>query len=210
MDSNVLNKLVVVLATGNPGKVSELQSYFSEFPIVFKSQQELSVASVAETGTTFIENAIIKARHAAAVTGLPALADDSGLVVNALNGAPGIFSARYAGVNATDQQRIEKLLQELAATGSDDRSASFCCALAYLRHAEDPMPILAVGEWHGSILRKPVGSDGFGYDPVFWVPSHRCSAAQLEQAEKNRISHRGLAMRQFIDSFESFCSNSPI
>ena len=142
----------VVLATGNQGKLLELQSYFQDFPIQFKSQKELLVSEVEETGTTFVENAIIKARHAAKVTGLPALADDSGLVVSGLNGTPGVYSARYAGLDATDKQRYEKLLQELAATGRSDRGASFCCALAFFRHADDPMPILSIGKWDGLIL----------------------------------------------------------
>ncbi len=197
---------VVVLATGNSGKLTELKSYFSGFSIQFKSQKDLLVNEVAETGTTFIENAIIKARHAAKQTGLPALADDSGLMVDALNGAPGIYSARYAGIHATAEQRIEKLLTEL--TGMD-RRASFCCALAFLQNAEDPAPIIAFGRWHGSILEKPVGSDGFGYDPIFWVPTHHCSAAQLCVEEKNKISHRGIAMQQFVAQMKPLFSMNP-
>lgn len=188
----------VVLATSNSGKVCELQAYFTDYGLVFKSQKELGVVSIAETGATFIENAIIKARHAAAETGLPALADDSGLMVKALGDAPGVHSARYAGEKATDSQRIEKLLHELAATGNEDRTACFCCALAYFHHAQDAAPLIAFGQWWGSILEQAVGCDGFGYDPIFWVPTHGCSAAQLDADEKNRISHRGIAMRQFM------------
>jgi XTP/dITP diphosphohydrolase len=199
LGKGVLSKgQTVVLATGNPGKVRELQVYFADRDLIFQSQKELGVSSVAETGTTFIENAIIKARHAAAETGLPALADDSGLMVRALHDAPGIYSARYGGENATDTQRIEKLLCELAATGNPDRTACFCCALAYFRHADDPAPLIAFGQWWGSILEKPVGEDGFGYDPIFWVPTHECSAAQLDTEEKNHISHRGIAMQAFM------------
>jgi XTP/dITP diphosphohydrolase len=189
------------LATGNAGKVRELQVYFAGRDLEFKSQKELGVSSVAETGTTFIENAIIKARHAAEVTGLPALADDSGLMVKALDDAPGIYSARYAGVDATDEQRMEMLLQELGATGSSDRTACFCCALAYFRHAKDPAPVLAFGQWWGEIMTSPVGDDGFGYDPIFWVPTHQCSAAQLDAQEKNCISHRGIAMQVLMQQF---------
>jgi XTP/dITP diphosphohydrolase len=204
MGGNFLNMdYTVVLATGNPGKLRELGSYFSHLPIHFRSQKELSVSEVEETGTTFIENAVIKARHAAKETGLPALADDSGLVVPALNGEPGIYSARYAGVEATDQQRMEKLLAELEKKGQPDRGAFFCCALAFFRYAEDPVPITAIGQWHGSILHKPAGTDGFGYDPIFSVPTHNCSAAQLNLDEKNRISHRGLAMQQLVPQLEN-------
>lgn len=187
---------IIALATGNAGKVRELQSYFQAAPVQFKSQKELSVAGADETGTTFIENAILKARHVAKETGLPALADDSGLVVDALGGAPGVYSARYAGVDATDAQRMDKLLAELAIIPQADRSASFCCALAFFRHGDDPAPIIAFGRWYGSILDKPIGTDGFGYDPIFYVPSHHCSAAQLDSEEKNKISHRGIAMQQ--------------
>ncbi len=196
---------VIVLATGNKGKLSELRSYFTGLPIEFKSQKDLSVSEVEETGTTFIENAIIKARHAAKETGLPALADDSGLMVDALNGLPGVYSARYAGMNATDEQRIEKLLIALSGL---DRQASFCCALAFLRNADDPAPIVAWGRWEGFILEKPIGDHGFGYDPIFWVPTHNCSAAELEIEEKNKMSHRGRAIKQLFNQINPIFSKN--
>jgi XTP/dITP diphosphohydrolase len=196
------NGKTVVLATGNSGKLCELQAYFNDQTIVFKAQDEFGVQAVAETGTTFIENAIIKARHASEKTGLPALADDSGLMVSALHGAPGVHSARYAGVNATDAERIEKLLHELEKSGDSDRSACFCCALAYFRFAADPAPVIAFGQWWGFILNEPIGVHGFGYDPIFWVPTHLCSAAQLNALEKNRISHRGIAMQRLLNDIK--------
>ena len=204
-----INK-TIVLATGNQGKLRELQSYFEGMAIQFKSQKELSVSEVEETGTTFIENAIIKARHAAKETGLPALADDSGIVVPALNGAPGVYSARYAGIEATDERRMEKLIDELAKKNDSDKRAYFCCALAFFRYADDPAPIVSFGKWHGSILDEPVGNDGFGYDPIFWVPTHNCSAAQLDAEKKNKISHRGIAMQQFVVQMETEVFGLPV
>jgi len=161
----------------------------------------LGVEDVPETGTTFVENAIIKARHAAKVTGLPAIADDSGLVVDALGGAPGIYSARFAGVNATDSDNIDKLLSELA--GSDNRKAHFFCTLVFMRHAGDPVPLVSQGKWEGEILKSREGDGGFGYDPVFNVPSHNCTAAQLDKAEKNRISHRGNALAILLETMRN-------
>ena len=182
----------IVLATGNQGKVREFTSLFADYGVEVIAQKELGVSDVPETGTTFIENAIIKARHAANITGLPAIADDSGLVVNALNGAPGIYSARYAGNNATDSDNIDKLLSDLS--DQDDRSAHFFCTLVFMRHAGDPVPLIGQGKWQGNILRSRQGNSGFGYDPIFYVPSHKCAAAELEKSEKNKISHRGRAL----------------
>ena len=182
----------IVLASGNQGKVREFTSLFAEYGVDVIAQKELGVEDVPETGTTFVENAIIKARHAAKVTGLPAIADDSGLVVDALGGAPGIYSARFAGEDATDSDNIDKLLSELA--GSDNRKAHFFCTLVFMRHAGDPVPLVSQGKWQGEILKSREGDGGFGYDPVFNVPSHNCTAAQLDKAEKNRISHRGNAL----------------
>ena len=188
----------IVLATGNAGKVVEIQSYFQQLPIGFISQGELGVSSVEETGTTFVENAIIKARHAAQETGMPALADDSGLVVDALGGRPGVKSARYGGPDASDADRIALLLKEMDGVAASDRTASFYCALAFFMHADDPSPLLAVGRWEGAILTAAQGSDGFGYDPVFYLPGLKRSAAELECGLKNQISHRGKAMHEFI------------
>ena len=191
----------IVLASGNQGKVREFTSLFADYGVDVIAQKELGVEDVPETGTTFVENAIIKARHAAKVTGLPAIADDSGLVVDALGGAPGIYSARFAGVNATDSDNIDKLLSELA--GSDNRKAHFFCTLVFMRHAGDPVPLVSQGKWEGEILKSREGDGGFGYDPVFNVPSHNCTAAQLDKAEKNRISHRGNALAILLASMRN-------
>ena len=191
----------IVLASGNQGKVREFTSLFAEYGVDVIAQKELGVEDVPETGTTFVENAIIKARHAAKVTGLPAIADDSGLVVDALGGAPGIYSARFAGVNATDSDNIDKLLSELA--GSDNRKAHFFCTLVFMRHAGDPVPLVSQGKWEGEILKSREGDGGFGYDPVFNVPSHNCTAAQLDKAEQNRISHRGNALAILLETMRN-------
>lgn len=186
----------VVLATGNQGKVKEFSSLFADFKLRVVPQSEFAVPEVAETGTTFVENAIIKARHAAKLSGLPAIADDSGLVVDALNGAPGIYSSRYAGSGATDADNINKLLAALKGTPTAQRSAHFLCVLVFLRHAEDPTPIICQGQWQGQIAHNRQGEQGFGYDPIFWLPELNKSAAQLEKSEKNALSHRGKALRQ--------------
>lgn len=191
----------IVLASGNKGKLAEFQALFSDYGIQVKAQSELGIDSPVEDGLTFVENALIKARHAANATGLPALADDSGISVNALQGAPGIYSARYAGPEASDQDNIDKLLQDLDRSGSEDRSASFHCVLVYVRHATDPVPLIAHGQWSGTILSEPGGDGGFGYDPVFGVPDKDCTAAQLSKQEKNAISHRGQAIRLLIEQF---------
>lgn len=188
----------IVLATGNQGKVREFASLFADYGVDVIAQKDLGVSDVPETGTTFVENAIIKARHAAQETGLPAIADDSGLVVDALGGAPGIYSARYAGENANDSANIDKLLQKLH--GNSNRKAHFFCTLVFMRHAGDPVPLVSQGKWQGEILTSRSGDGGFGYDPVFYVPSHNCSAAELEKAEKNRISHRGNALGMLLDN----------
>lgn len=187
----------LVLATANTGKVNEFNQLFAEMSVEVVTQTSLGVEAVPETGETFIENAILKARHASRQTGLPAIADDSGLVVNALGGAPGIYSARYAGVGCTDQNNIEKLLQQL--DGQLDRRAHFFCALVFMRHAEDPTPLISQGYWHGTIAQAPIGFGGFGYDPVFYVNSERCTAAELDKSRKNHISHRGQAMSVLLE-----------
>jgi len=184
----------IVLASGNAGKIKEIQAILPHCHIL--PQHQFNVKEIAETGSTFIENAIIKARNASLQSQLPALADDSGLVVDALNGAPGIISARYAGEQATDQENLEKVLCELKSIPNEQRGARFICVLVLMRHANDPFPLIAQGSWEGSILNESRGTNGFGYDPIFWVPSENCSSAELSSEKKNKISHRGLALQQ--------------
>ncbi|WP_406641400.1 RdgB/HAM1 family non-canonical purine NTP pyrophosphatase [Pectobacterium brasiliense] len=193
----------VVLATGNPGKVRELASLLADFGLDIVAQTELGVDSAEETGLTFIENAILKARHAAHITGLPAIADDSGLAVDALGGAPGIYSARYAGADASDQQNLDKLLLTLKDVPDAQRRASFHCVLVYLRHAEDPTPIVCHGSWQGVLTHEAAGSGGFGYDPIFFVPELGKTAAELTREEKNAHSHRGQALRLLLDALRN-------
>jgi XTP/dITP diphosphohydrolase len=184
----------VVLATGNPGKVREFGELLAPHAIDVLPQSDFGVPEAAETGLTFVENALIKARNAAAHTGLPAIADDSGLEVDYLNGAPGIYSARYAG-NGGSAANNRKLLEALDGVAAAQRSARFQCLLVYLRHADDPTPIICQGTWEGRILDAPRGDAGFGYDPVFFVADENCSAAELPAETKNRLSHRGQALR---------------
>ena len=193
----------VVLATGNPGKVRELADLLAEFGLDIVAQTELGVESAEETGLTFIENAILKARHAAQITGLPAIADDSGLAVDALGGAPGIYSARYAGEDASDQQNLDKLLQTLENVPDGERQAQFHCVLVYMRHAEDPTPLVFHGSWAGEIARSSAGAGGFGYDPIFYVPELAKSAAELSKPEKQAVSHRGKALKLLLDAMQN-------
>ncbi|WP_404393818.1 XTP/dITP diphosphatase [Pseudoalteromonas phenolica] len=186
----------IVLATGNQGKVKELGAMLNELNIEVLPQSQFDVPDVPETGTTFIENAIIKARHAARITGLPAIADDSGLEVDALNGAPGVYSARFAGDNANDQNNIDKLLAEMQ--DKEVRSARFWCVLVYMRHADDPTPLVCQASWEGTITEDQQGREGFGYDPVFYVASEGCTSAQLTKEQKNALSHRGQALKQLV------------
>ncbi len=183
----------IVLASGNLGKIREIQAILQNDKILPQSQ--FNVVEPEETGSTFVENAIIKARNAALHCQRPAIADDSGLVVDALNGAPGVISARYADVGASDQANLQKLLVELQGVPFAQRTARFICVMVYLRHANDPTPIIAQGVWEGLILEHAVGENGFGYDPVFWVAEHQCSSAQLTAEQKNALSHRGQALR---------------
>lgn len=193
----------VVLATGNAGKVRELASLLNDFGLDVVAQTELGVESAEETGLTFIENAIIKARHAAQVTGLPALADDSGLAVDVLGGAPGIYSARFSGVDATDQQNLEKLLEELQDVPDDKRQAQFHCVLVYMRHADDPTPLVCHGSWPGVIAHQSAGEGGFGYDPIFYVPALGKTAAELTREEKSAVSHRGQALKLLLEALRN-------
>jgi XTP/dITP diphosphohydrolase len=184
----------LVLATSNPGKLAELKPLLAEAGFALVTQGELGVADAIEDGRTFLENALIKARHASEATGLPALADDSGLVVDALGGAPGLYSARYAGVHGDSAANNAKLLSDMEGLVGARRRAHFYCVLVLLRHAGDPQPLVAEGVWPGLVLEAPQGEGGFGYDPVFFVPSRGVSAAELDPHLKNRISHRGLAL----------------
>jgi XTP/dITP diphosphohydrolase len=193
----------IVLATSNAGKIAELKTLLSPLPIEWIPQAEFNIPDIAETGKTFIENAIIKARHASKLSGLPAIADDSGLVVDALDGAPGVYSARYAGKEATAAERNQKLLQAMAAFEDHDRMAAYHCVLALVEYEDDPVPLICHGIWEGSILREPRGNNGFGYDPIFYVPTHKKSAAELSPAEKNSISHRGQVVDQMLEVFHA-------
>jgi len=186
----------LVIASNNRGKIAELTDLLAPLGLTPVAQGELGVSEAEEPAVTFVENAILKARHAAIATGLPALADDSGLCVDALDGRPGVRSARFAGEQASDADNIRALLEAMAGIPEDRRQASFHCVLVYLRHAEDPVPLICHGRWPGRILTEPRGTGGFGYDPVFWVPDQGCSAAELSREQKGHLSHRGQALRQ--------------
>jgi XTP/dITP diphosphohydrolase len=191
----------IVLASSNPGKIREIQALLHGLEVLPQSQ--FGIQEPEETGTTFVENAIIKARNAARHSKLPAIADDSGLVVDALHGAPGVISARYAGTAASDQDNWQKLLLALDGVAEHQRSARFICVMVYLRHAEDPLPIIAQGVWEGSILTSAMGENGFGYDPVFWLKDLACSSAQLSPEQKNRLSHRAKALKDLQTQIQS-------
>lgn len=191
-----MKKQKVIIASGNKGKIRELTAMLADFSMETIPQGEFNVTDVDETGLTFIENAILKARHATKVTGLPALADDSGLCIKALDNRPGIYSKRYAGPGAKDTDLIAKVLDEMRDIPDDQRQAAFHCVIAYLRHEHDPDPIIAHGVWPGTIIHDAKGEHGFGYDPIFYVPDFNCTAAELEDAQKNKISHRGRALQQ--------------
>ncbi|MFT6153647.1 MAG: XTP/dITP diphosphohydrolase [Bermanella sp.] len=195
-----MSKQKVVLASSNKGKLVELEYALAEFNVTLIPQSQFSVPDADETGLSFIENAILKARHASALTGLPALADDSGLEVDALNGAPGIYSARFSsdenGKGATDESNNRKLLIELAGVLPKDRTARYHCVLAFVKHELDPNPIICQGAWEGVINTEFCGDGGFGYDPLFFVTNQNKTAAQLTNQEKKKISHRGLAIEQ--------------
>ena len=183
----------IVLASNNAGKIREIQALLPDYPIV--PQSAFNIIEAEETGLSFVENAIIKARNAALHSGLPAIADDSGLVIDALQGAPGVLSARYAGIGAGDQDNLQKALQVLAGVPDEQRTARFVCVMVFMRHAEDPLPVIAQGVWEGRILQQAKGENGFGYDPVFWVPERDCAAAELSSEVKNALSHRGKALK---------------
>ena len=186
----------LVLASGNPGKLRELNAMLADFGYRLRAQSEFGVEPVAETGTTFVENAIIKARHAAAETGLPALADDSGIEVDALDGAPGVYSARFAGANASDDANNALLVEKLRGVPAERRGARYRAVIVLMRHAADPSPLICEGSWEGVIRLEPRGEGGFGYDPYFYLPDLGCTSAELSADEKNRLSHRGQAIAE--------------
>lgn len=192
-------KQKLVIASNNRGKLEEFRDLLTPLGIEPIAQGDLGVGEAEEPAVTFVENAILKARHAATETGLPALADDSGLAVDALGGQPGVRSARFAGPDASDQDNIEALLAAMAAVPEGQRSAQYHCVLVYLRHLDDPTPLICHGRWQGEILTRPQGAGGFGYDPLFWVPETQGTAAELSRTEKSRLSHRGRALTELMD-----------
>lgn len=192
----------IVLASSNTGKISEFKQLFPAHKFKIVPQSEFDIEDVAETATTFVENALIKARHASKLSGLPAIADDSGIVIDALQGKPGVLSARYAGEHGDAKANYEKVLQELKHVPNEERCAHFHCTLVMLQSPDDPEPIIATGRWYGSILCEPIGLNGFGYDPIFYVAEHDCSAAELENAVKNQLSHRVRATQSLFKQFK--------
>ena len=190
----------IVLASNNAGKVREINQLLASERIEVVPQQAFNIPDAVEDGLSFVENAIKKARHASSLSGLPAIADDSGIEVDALSGAPGIYSARFAGADASDQENLQKLLDKLADVPEARRTARFQCLMVYMRHAEDPTPLICQGTWEGRILFEPRGDNGFGYDPIFYVPTHDCSSAELPPEVKNSLSHRGQALQLLLQS----------
>jgi XTP/dITP diphosphohydrolase len=185
----------IVIASNNRGKLKEIEALFVNQRISIVPQSSFDVPDADETGLSFVENAIIKARHAATLTNLPAIADDSGIEVDVLNGAPGIYSARYAGAGASDEDNLNLLLENVKQTGTQEAIARFQCVMVYLRHEEDSTPLIAEGTWRGHIVAEPKGDNGFGYDPIFYVPEQKCTSAELPAEVKNKISHRGQALQ---------------
>lgn len=188
----------IVLASANPGKLREINQLLEDTDVSMLPQTDFSVPEVEETGLSFVENAILKARNATLHSGLPAIADDSGIEVDALQGAPGIYSARFAGLDASDSDNLEQLLDQLVNVPDDKRTARFQCLMVYMRHDADSTPIICHGTWEGRITHEPRGDNGFGYDPVFYVQDKSCTAAELPAEVKNRLSHRGQALRQLV------------
>ena len=198
----------IIVASNNNGKVEEIQDFLKELSIEALPQSAFNVPEIEEIGLTYVENAILKARNACQHTGLPAFGDDSGVEVTALNGAPGLYTARYAGPNATFQDNINKLLQAMTDVPAAQRAVRFRCVIAFLRHTADPNPVICQGVWEGSVLFEPRGQQGHGYDPIFYVPTHNCSAAELSLQEKTRISHRGRALQRLIEALKEIYGES--
>lgn len=194
----------VTLASSNKGKLAEFQQLLSEMDFDVVPQSDFQVPDAIENGLSFVENALIKARHASRLTGLPAIADDSGLEVDFLNGAPGIYSSRFSGENATDEKNNQRLLTLLQEVSEIERTARFQCLLVYIRHPEDPTPIICQGTWEGLIALKPKGKNGFGYDPIFYIPEFDCTSAKLEKTQKNKVSHRGKAMALLLEQLSRY------
>lgn len=192
----------IVLASGNAGKVREINKLFAGSGIEVVPQSEFKVPDVPETGTTFVENAIIKARHAAECTGLPAISDDSGIEVDALDARPGVYSARYAGEGASDEDNNKLMLKELEGVAEAERTARYQCLIVFMRSHTDPVPIITQGSWEGRILEAPQGDGGFGYDPIFYVPTHHCSGGELPLDVKNTMSHRAIALNAMLEEFK--------
>ncbi|OQX32131.1 MAG: non-canonical purine NTP pyrophosphatase, RdgB/HAM1 family [Candidatus Sedimenticola endophacoides] len=190
----------IVLASNNEGKVREINQLLADEVIEVVPQRAFDIPEAEETGLSFVENAILKARNAARLSGLPAIADDSGIEVDALKGAPGIYSARFAGPGSSDRENNQKLLQALDGVPESGRGARFQCVMVYMRHADDPTPLICQGTWEGRILEAPQGENGFGYDPLFLVPEQGCTSAELQAEQKNRLSHRGQALRRLIEA----------
>ena len=192
----------VILASNNPGKLREISEMMTGLHLEILPQSKFNVPEIEETGATFIENAILKARNASKCTGLPAIGDDSGIEVDALNGAPGIYSSRYAGEAASDEANLYKLIEEVKKLPQDKRTIRFVCSMAYVRDAGDPAPVIAEGVWEGIAVTEPKGKNGFGYDPMFYVPTHNCTSAELPPDVKNRISHRGKALKKLVEQLK--------
>ncbi len=192
------NPLDVVLASGNRGKLAEFRALLPEKKFRVFSQAEFGVVSCEETGLSFVENAILKAQNAARITGKAAIADDSGIAVDALNGKPGIYSARYAGEHASDDDNLRKLIRDFKTSSSNENACRFICVIVFVVHEKDPLPVICEGIWEGELITMPRGQNGFGYDPIFWLPEHQCTSAELEPEIKNTISHRGIALRKLV------------
>ncbi|MGE4349285.1 MAG: RdgB/HAM1 family non-canonical purine NTP pyrophosphatase [Candidatus Berkiella sp.] len=192
----------LVVATENKDKLKEIEGYLSCLPVTLIPQSAFNVPKAREIGLSFVENAIIKARLAAKYSDLPSIADDSGLAVDALGGAPGIYSARYAGNDARAEDNIKKLLSAISTLSGEERRARFYCAIAFVRHYNDPIPVICQAQWEGRLLTKPVGTNGFGYDPIFFIPNLNCTAAELDAKHKNQISHRAKALHEFTEKLK--------
>jgi XTP/dITP diphosphohydrolase len=192
----------IVLASSNQGKLREINEMLANSDIEVIPQSEFNIDDVEETGHSFIENALLKARHASSQAGLPAIADDSGIVIDSLQGKPGIYSARYAGEGASDEKNLWKLIKEIETLPEGDRAARFICLMVYLRHTDDPTPVIAQGEWQGIAITEPKGENGFGYDPMFYLPEYQCTSAELTSDTKNKLSHRGQALRKLIEKLK--------